>query len=71
MDNKEDINKDSDYNDVPVEYCSHCLSLAILDMEGIPYCDKCGSTDISSTHIQLWEKIYAAKYAGSYLNLGK
>lgn len=71
MNNEQNINKHSEYNDIPVEYCSHCLSLAILDMDGTPYCDKCGSTDISSTHISQWEKIYATKYAGDYLNLEK
>lgn len=59
------------YNDIPVEYCAHCLSLAIMDIEGTPYCSKCGSTDIKKADIFDWEKIYAAKYAGKYLDLGK
>lgn len=58
----------SKYNEEPVEYCAHCLSLAIMDVDGTTYCSKCGSTDIKKANIFDWEKIYAAKYAGNYLN---
>lgn len=58
----------SKYDEEPVEYCAHCLSLAIMDVDGTPYCSKCGSTDIKKANIFDWEKIYAAKYAGNYLN---
>ena len=61
----------SKYDEEPVEYCAHCLSLAIMDVDGTPYCSKCGSTDIKEANIFDWEKIYAAKYAGKYLDLGK
>ena len=63
--------KYTEYGEEPVEYCAHCLSLAIMDLDGMPYCNKCGSTDINKANIMEWEKIYGAKYAGSYLNLGK
>ncbi len=55
------------YNNEPVEYCTKCLSLAIRECEGTPYCDKCGSTDIKKANIFDWELMYAKKYAGSYL----
>lgn len=58
----------SKYDEEPVEYCAHCLSLAIMDVDGTTYCSKCGSTDIKKANIFDWEKIYAAKYAGNYLN---
>lgn len=60
-----------DYNSVPIHYCSECMSLKILSVDGIDYCDKCGNTNIKEANIFEWEKMYAAKYAGNYLNLGK
>lgn len=71
MDNSSIENQHDKYNEIPVEYCSHCLSIAIMDADGTPYCSKCGSTDIKEANIFDWEKIYAAKYAGKYLDLGK
>lgn len=69
--NQHEVNKHDEYNKEPVKYCAHCLSLAIMESEGTLYCDKCGSTDVKEANIFDWEKIYAAKYAGSYLDLGK
>lgn len=63
--------KHEEYNSVPVHYCSECMSLKILSVDGIDYCEKCGNTDIKEANIFDWEKMYAAKYAGNYLNLGK
>lgn len=63
--------KKEEYNSVPVHYCSECMSLKILSVDGIDYCEKCGNTDIREANIFDWEKMYAAKYAGNYLNLGK
>lgn len=71
MDNLNIENQHDKYNEIPVEYCTHCMSLAIMDVDGTPYCSKCGSTDIEEANIFDWEKKYAARYAGSYLNLGK
>ena len=62
--------KPEDYNDVPVLYCKHCLSLKI---RGIPriedsdYCDDCGSTDIGSCSIEEWETIYKDRYGHKLL----
>lgn len=42
------------YNEEPVFYCKHCLSLKIRDA-GLPellYCDECGSTEVLSTNIK-------------------
>lgn len=63
--------KHAQYNNIPVEFCTCCLSLAVRDVDGTAYCSKCGSTDINKTNIFDWEKIYAAKYAGNFLNLGR
>ena len=37
------------YNEEPVLYCKHCLSLKVRfvpRMKDSDYCDECGSTDI-------------------------
>lgn len=61
-------NNQVDYNTEPVVYCKRCLSLAIRTEEGVDYCDKCGSTETESANIFDWEKMYATKYGGSYIN---
>lgn len=62
------INKE-DYDAIPVTYCKQCLSLKILLVDGtIDYCDDCGSTDIATTDIHTWEKMYKEKYGKSYIN---
>ena len=61
--------KHDEYNAVPVVYCADCLSLKILTVDGIDYCEKCGSTNTKEANIFDWEKMYAAKYAESYLNM--
>ena len=59
--------KQSKYNDEPVEYCVHCLSLAIRDINGQPYCDKCGCTAISKIGIHAWEEKYEVMYGKKYI----
>lgn len=59
-----------DYNQEPVYYCKHCLSLKIMrvaGMEDAEYCDECGSTNIEQASIQEWEKMYKDKHGVSYL----
>lgn len=59
---KEPLSKE-DYNSIPVAYCKNCLSLRIRVLtEDIDYCDKCGSTEIDSTHIESWKEMYKNKY---------
>lgn len=65
----EEQHKHDEHNAVPVVYCADCLSLKILAVDGIDYCEKCGSTNTKEANIFDWEKMYAAKYAGSYLNM--
>lgn len=46
-----------EYNEVPVEYCTTCRSLAIVAMDdGTAFCEKCGSTEIAITHIEDWKE---------------
>mgnify|MGYP001188829236 FL=1 len=59
--------EETSYNDEPVVYCAHCLSLAIRDLDGSAYCDKCGSTDVEYAHIYDWEELYVQRYGTRYL----
>lgn len=60
--------RSSVYNEEPVFYCKHCLSLAIKSIEDFDYCDKCGSTESAQTSIFEWEKIYENKHGIKFLN---
>lgn len=55
------------FNEEPVVYCKHCLSLAIRNSGDTDYCDKCGGTDIESTNIIEWEELYKQKYGKNFL----
>lgn len=56
------------YNEEPVYFCKHCLSLKIMDVEGIDCCGDCGSTDIEESSIEHWEGLYKLKYNRALLN---
>lgn len=59
------------YNEEPVYYCKHCLSLKvrhISSMRDSEYCDECGSTDIQQASIEEWEKLYQSKYGHKLLD---
>ena len=63
MDNQLD-----NYNEEPVYYCIHCLSLKIRSYEVCDYCEECGSTDIAETTIDKWQELYKKKYGTNYIN---
>ena len=70
MSNLNTENQPNDYNEVPVLYCKHCLSLNIRNiprMGDSDYCDECGSTDIGECSIEEWETLYKNKYGHKYL----
>lgn len=56
-----------DYNDEPVYYCKNCLSLKIKIVGGYDFCDDCGCTDIATTHINNWEKLYEERNGHMFL----
>lgn len=59
-----------EYNNEPVLYCKHCLSLKVRDA-GLPdllYCDECGSADILETSIDEWNRLYKEKHGFEFLN---
>ena len=56
-----------EYNDEPVYYCEHCLSLKIKIVGGYDFCDECGSTKITTAHIEDWEKLYEQRNGHKFL----
>lgn len=59
---KEEFNKES------VFYCVHCLSLAIKQIQGLDFCDNCGSTAIADANIKEWEEMYMKRYGKKFIN---
>lgn len=61
----------NEFNNEPVFYCKHCLSLKIKSvpgMEELDYCDECGATDIGKTGINTWRQMYMDKFGFDYLD---
>lgn len=61
----------NEFNNEPVFYCKHCLSLKIKSVpgiEGLDYCDKCGATDIDKTDIYTWEQMYRKRFGFNHLD---
>lgn len=57
-----------DYNNEPVFFCSHCLSLKVLSLnETTDFCDECGNTEIKEAHISEWENLYKVKYKQPFI----
>lgn len=64
MDNFNNQGKTSkdEYNEIPVYYCRNCLSLNIVALDDMDYCEHCSSTDIDTTDIFTWESKKKLKY---------
>lgn len=62
-------NRQTDYDDEPVVFCSKCYSLKIKhdDSCGEDYCVDCGNTDMISAPIEQWEKLYEGRYGHKYV----
>lgn len=64
---EKDMLTTEDYNSVPVYFCKKCLSLKIRVLgEYSEYCDECGSTDIETTDIESWRKMYKDTYGREF-----
>lgn len=50
------------YNEVPVTYCAHCLSLNIQILGEQDYCSDCGSTEQKTSSIEEWIELYKQRY---------
>ena len=55
----------NDYNNEPVFYCKHCLSLNIRHVLGIEDSEYC---DIAECSIEEWESLYRNKFGHNYLD---
>ena len=62
--------KTKDYDEEPVQYCARCYSLRIMhdDTTDSDICSVCGSTDIATTTIDRWEKLYENRYGHKFVN---
>lgn len=59
-----------EYNKVPVSFCKRCLSLNIKVQDGEEdFCDDCGSTNILTTNIFEWERLYMEMYEKPFLKI--
>lgn len=61
------------YNEEPVYYCKHCLSLRIKTAPhcDLPYCESCNSTFVDQISIEEWESLYKERYGINYLKSKK
>lgn len=57
-----------EYNAIPVYYCSECLSLKVITLDGQDFCDKCGNINIKQCSIYEWEELYEEQNSDKYLN---
>lgn len=56
-----------EYNSEPVYYCPHCLSLRIKILDDyIDYCDDCGCTDVETTDIFTWRRMYKERFGKDF-----
>ena len=55
------------FNNEPVYYCAHCLSLKIKEVNGMEFCDNCSSTDIMTSSISECEELYEFKYGHKFI----
>lgn len=63
------LKKPKDYDDEPVIYCAKCYSLKIVyeDIVGTDCCGICGCSDLLSSSIEDWEKLYTKRYGHKYM----
>ena len=58
---------ESEFNDEPVYYCPHCLSLKIKVLDQfVDYCDDCGCTDVETTDIFTWRSMYKKRFGKEF-----
>jgi hypothetical protein len=50
------------YNDIPVYYCKHCLSLLVKCDAPIDYCDNCSSTDIGCCSLEEYDAMHLKRF---------
>lgn len=58
-----------DYDSEPVTYCSKCYSLKIIHEDAIDSdcCGDCGCSDMKTSSIGEWEKLFENRYGHKYV----
>lgn len=59
--------ENKEFNEIPVLYCTRCLSLNIKGEYELDYCDDCTSVEISRINIINWEQLYQDKFKKKYI----
>jgi hypothetical protein len=62
-------NDNKSYDSEPVAYCARCYSLKIMHEDAVDAdcCMECGSTEISTTSIGNWERLYEERYGHKFV----
>ncbi len=72
---EEMISRKQNFNNVPVTYCTTCLSLkvkdVVVDHKKVNCCMDCGNTPTAETHIEEWQDLYKERYGEEFLVLPK
>lgn len=66
------MDEQNDYNEFdlePVVYCTKCYSLKIKheDIIDVDCCMDCGCSDVATTTIGEWEKLYEGRYGNKFV----
>lgn len=63
------MEKQENFDQEPVAYCAKCYSLNIIHEEVIDSdcCGECGCSDIRTTSIDEWEKMYVNRYKHKFV----
>lgn len=65
----EQLKKINEYDAEPVMYCARCYSLNIVYEEavGTDCCGECGCSDMKTTSIEEWERLYEVRYGHKFV----
>lgn len=63
--------KNKEYDEEPVKYCTKCYSLKIGYEEAVDteYCMECGCSDIAELSIYEWEEMYKNRYGQKFISI--
>ena len=51
-----------EYNNIPIYYCSNCLSICIVNDGTMDYCCDCGDTGIETATLDKYDELRYRKY---------